>query len=226
MLSSILRQTEGSTASSSERGKKKRGGHGGGRNATATPAAAAAAATPAPTTLAVEPGCDGPAVNADAAVCLSATSNLLLSTDHAWNADTGATVHMTPHRTWFIPSSYVPWRIPINLANNNTVYLVGKGDVLFQPEGDASREVLISNVLHVPPLSNNLFSVLTLTSDHGFTMKIVKHKMSFTHHNTLALTATVNNRKVAYLDGYFVGRGASAHAHHVASTLECAFHAT
>ena len=41
-----------------------------------------------------------------------------------WNADTGATSHMTPHCHWM--RNYVPKRVPIKLADNKTVYSAGE----------------------------------------------------------------------------------------------------
>ena len=48
-----------------------------------------------------------------------------------WNADTGATSHMTPHRHWM--RNDVPKRVPIKLADNKTVYSAGDGTVVFNP---------------------------------------------------------------------------------------------
>lgn len=48
-----------------------------------------------------------------------------------WNADTGATSHMTPHHHWF--SIYTPHRTAIRLANDKTIYSVGIGSVKFAP---------------------------------------------------------------------------------------------
>ena len=47
-----------------------------------------------------------------------------------WNADTGATSHMTPHRHWL--HNYVPKRIPIKLADNKTVYSAGQSHYRWQ----------------------------------------------------------------------------------------------
>ena len=86
-----------------------------------------------------------------------------------WNADTGATSHMTPHHHWL--HNYVPQCIPIKLADNNTVYSAGEGIVYFNPiiDGKAARTFGFIRVLHVPDLRNNLLSVLFLTRQKGFT---------------------------------------------------------
>lgn len=87
---------------------------------------------------------------------------------HYWNADTGATAHMTPHRHWL--RNYRPHRVPIELADSREggkriVYSSGIGTVLFTPvvNDKVSRQLAFSDVLHVPDLGNNLFSILTLT---------------------------------------------------------------
>ena len=49
-----------------------------------------------------------------------------------WNADTGATSHMTPHRHWL--RNYVPKRVAIKVADNNIVYSTGVGTVVFMFE--------------------------------------------------------------------------------------------
>jgi hypothetical protein len=56
---------------------------------------------------------------------------LQLDADADWNADTGATSHMTPHRHWL--RNYAPRHVPIKLADNNIVYSAGVGTVLFNP---------------------------------------------------------------------------------------------
>ena len=80
-----------------------------------------------------------------------------------WNADTGATSHMTPNLHWF--STYTPHRVPIKLANDCIVYSAGIGSVHFEPvvNGKPQTSLSFSNVLHVPDLRSNLLSVLFLT---------------------------------------------------------------
>ncbi|KAF8809421.1 hypothetical protein BYT27DRAFT_7048621, partial [Phlegmacium glaucopus] len=51
--------------------------------------------------------------------------------DFDWNADTGATSFMTPHRHWI--RNYVQTSIPIRLADNTIVYAVEVGSVRFRP---------------------------------------------------------------------------------------------
>ena len=121
-----------------------------------------------------------------------------------WNADTGATSHMTPHRHWF--TTYTPYRTPIRLANNCIVYSAGVGSVRFQTvvKGVEKRLIEFTRVLHVPDLKNNLLSVLYLTRNKSYTVFIDDVHMAFSQHGKLMFTATINDANCSYLDGYVV----------------------
>ena len=96
-----------------------------------------------------------------------------LPTGSDWIADTGATIHMTPHLHWF--RTYTPNRTPIRLADNTIIYSAGVGDVEFEPvrrNGKPGRRLVFQRVLHVPDLRSNLFSVLYLTKNKGFDVRI------------------------------------------------------
>src|SRR4051812_17744649 len=58
-------------------------------------------------------------------------SRLKLNSDHAWNADTGATSHVTPHHHWIL--NYQPFHVPIKLADKSVVFSSGMGTVVFNP---------------------------------------------------------------------------------------------
>ncbi|TFK58983.1 hypothetical protein BDN72DRAFT_948027, partial [Pluteus cervinus] len=49
-----------------------------------------------------------------------------------WNADTGATSHMTPHRSWI--RNYTPMHLPIRLADDTVIYSEGVGSVIIVPK--------------------------------------------------------------------------------------------
>ena len=131
-------------------------------------------------------------------------SPLILDASTDWNADTGATSHMTPHRHWF--STYTPWRTPVRLADNKVVYSVGKGSVRFAPciNNQPSRLLEFHNVLHVPALRSNLLSVLYLTRQKEYKVIIQRDTMQFYRHRQLLFTATVNSNNAAFLDGQIV----------------------
>lgn len=133
------------------------------------------------------------------------TPPLFMSSD--WNADTGATSHMTQHRHWF--KSYTPYVTPIRLANNHIIQSAGIGSVVFEPvlNGKKSRPIEFQSVLHVPELHSNLLSVLHLTCKQNWTVNISSNRMFFTLHSKLYFTATVNEKNTAYLDGKVVPTG-------------------
>ena len=56
---------------------------------------------------------------------------LVLNADHDWNADSGATSHMTPHYHWLC--NYTLKHITIKLANNTIVCSAEVGFVVFNP---------------------------------------------------------------------------------------------
>src|SRR4051812_32522015 len=128
-------------------------------------------------------------------------SPLQLDADYAWNADTGATSHMTPHRHWI--RNYQPFRVPIKLADKSVVYSAGMGTVVFNPiiNGKEVRPVEFSRVLHVPDLRSNLLSVLYLTRLKQFIVTISSHSMDFALHKETLFTASINDHNSAFLDG-------------------------
>ena len=67
--------------------------------------------------------------------------------NYDWNADSGATSHMTPHKHWI--RNYKPLYIPIILANNTIIYSAGVGNILFRPfiKGEEKQSLLFTRVL-------------------------------------------------------------------------------
>ena len=128
-------------------------------------------------------------------------SPLQLDADVDWNADTGATSHMTPHCHWL--RNYTLKRVPIKLADNTVVYSAGVGSVVFHPnlEGKRGRAMEFSNVLHVPHLRNNLLAVLYLTRCSSFVVHINATHMSFARSGGPPLfVAPINDHNAAFLD--------------------------
>src|ERR1700742_2215325 len=138
--------------------------------------------------------------SANAASSRSPTS--LHRSDSLWNADTGATSHMTPHQHWFV--SYEPFQTPIRLADGKLIYSAGIGAVDFVPvvDGVAQRPIRFSRVLHVPDLRNNLLSVLFLAQSKHFEIRILGESIHFLLQGKLLFTALISDDNAAYLDGY------------------------
>ncbi|EKM73429.1 hypothetical protein AGABI1DRAFT_134791 [Agaricus bisporus var. burnettii JB137-S8] len=108
---------------------------------------------------------------------------------------------MTPHRHWF--KSYSPHRIPIRLADNSLVYSAGVGSVVFQPvvNGQETRAVEFTRVLHVPDLRSNLLSCLYLAWHKGFNITISAQSIDFQCKGISLFTATIHSNNSAELDG-------------------------
>ena len=119
-----------------------------------------------------------------------------------WNADTGASSHMTFHRHWL--RNYRPHRIQIKLADGSVIYSEGIGSVQFEPviEGKVAQIVEFSNVLYVPSLRNNLLSVLYLTMNRRFHVHTVKDTMTFELNDRVRFVAKVDpSYNSAFLQG-------------------------
>lgn len=54
------------------------------------------------------------------------------------------------------------------------MFAVGTGSVVFEPveDGKQMQQVVFSRVLHVPSLSSNLLSILSLTTNFGWNVNI------------------------------------------------------
>ena len=118
-----------------------------------------------------------------------------------WNADTGASSHMTPHRHWL--RNYKPCRVQVKLADGSSIYSEGVGSVLFKPmiNGSLAQQVEFTNVLHVPALRSNLFSVLFLSMHRNFLINIQEDTLSFRLDGKTMFEAKVNSSTIAYLQG-------------------------
>ena len=127
---------------------------------------------------------------------------LQLDADIHWNADTGATAHMTPHCHWM--QNYTSKCVPVKLADNKVVYSAGVGSVVIVPVigGKKQHPVKFSNVLHVPDLRNNLLSVLYLCQSKGFLVSIDAMQMAFRcHPGPVLFIENIGMSNCTFLDG-------------------------
>lgn len=88
------------------------------------------------------------------------------STSQRWLIDSGATKHMTPYRSLF--TDYQEFEKPekVAIADGKTVNALGVGRVMVSVSANRSvaRKSTLYDVLYVPDLSSNLFSVRAVTS--------------------------------------------------------------
>ena len=74
---------------------------------------------------------------------------------HTWILDSGASLHVTPHRDWFI--SYEETIGSVTLGDSYSCDIVGIGDIAMVMANGV--RFVIHNVRHVPTLTCNLISV-------------------------------------------------------------------
>ena len=83
------------------------------------------------------------------------TSDIIVHSNGEWIADSGASAHMT-HSSSHL-ENYKSLTSTVRIGDDSSLSVIGVGDV---PFGDAS----LKEVLHVPQLSTNLFSISKATS--------------------------------------------------------------
>jgi hypothetical protein len=98
---------------------------------------------------------------------------------------------MSPCRSWF--TKLEPLAIPIRVANNHVMYSEGMGSVVLEPADKSLRPVLLSRVLYVPALQNNLLSVLHLVANHCFRIEIEGKEMVFMQSGERRFTAAIRD---------------------------------
>ena len=131
-------------------------------------------------------------------------------TDTLWNADLGATAHMTPHRKWI--RDMEPCRVPVRLANDDIIWATGRGNVIFSPsiDGKPTQSVEFNRVLYVPDLESNLFSILSAVWRNKLKVIIENDKMSFLKKDVLLFTGSIH-RNIGTLDGTTLDRSKQVH---------------
>ena len=75
-----------------------------------------------------------------------------------WMMDSGATHHITPHRSDF--SDYTPCRGAVRLGDKSTISQVGVGSVVFTTS--QGIPITLSNVLHLPEVKTRFISTRAL----------------------------------------------------------------
>jgi len=81
-----------------------------------------------------------------------------------WMVDSGATHHITPHRSDFI--SYTPAKGAVSLGGHAEIAQIGTGTVAIRPSG-SDKIIHLLNVMHVPDAGARYFSVSALIQKGG-----------------------------------------------------------
>src|ERR1700677_3239009 len=105
---------------------------------------------------------------------------------------------MTCHHHWM--RNLKPHCVQIKLADGSVVYFEGVGSVHFNPvvNGQEMAPLEFTNVLYVPALCSNLFSVLYLTLHRHFTVCIEQDTMHFIRDNKIAFQAKTGPSTAAF----------------------------
>jgi hypothetical protein len=110
--------------------------------------------------------------NTSASVCFAANVASAVSTTSEatadWLLDTGASCHMTPNKAMFTNYRAIGSLPTVRVADGNNAAIAGIGEVMLVTRVNGrlcTRHVL--NVVHVPDLQQNLFSVTSLRRDSG-----------------------------------------------------------
>lgn len=102
-----------------------------------------------------------------------------------WVADSGCTNHMSPHRELFSSFKMID-NSSIQLANESSVQACGQGEIL-------TAKGKLTNVLFVPGLGQNLFSISAAAST-GLTHVGLKDSLKFFKNDREVFTATLMDK--------------------------------
>ena len=119
------------------------------------------------------------------------------SLSDTWTADSGATSCMTPRGDWLRDA--VPVRRGIRLADDSIIWSVARGTVKCQPTLPGSAPYYIRDVLLVPELRNNLFSILRFSSQSDQSVLFKGRKALFNRGVDTLFTSTVRDN-LSFLD--------------------------
>ena len=116
--------------------------------------------------------------NSELSIYLCAATSI--SSIRAWGLDTMCSSHLTPCKDMFI-GEITPTTVPIEVANGNTIYSKGLGDVrIFWKNPQSSQKIrstILRNVLYVPDASISLISLGVLV-DKGSKLNCDSNGMS------------------------------------------------
>lgn len=110
--------------------------------------------------------------------------------------DSGASEHMTFNRTLFLTISYntLPNKRSVIISDGRKLDAVGEGQIVVQAfNGQCYIKTTLNNVLHVPKLKINLFSV-TSAVNKGYSMKTDSNKCEFIKDNKIGAIAKRDKR--------------------------------
>lgn len=124
---------------------------------------------------------------------LETALNMDVDDPRTWILDSGASKHMTSYRNNIEDYEEVKDRF-VMTANGQKLSIIGKGKVKLHTKGHAKQSLVMHNVLHVPDLHKNLFSVKQCTEPGNNTVEFEKNKATIKHDKRPILTAQRNGK--------------------------------
>eukprot|EP00794_Sanderia_malayensis_P020790 gene20790-22828_t len=119
----------------------------------------------------------------DTILTIASASEIKAKDKSVWIIDSGATKHMSPRKEFF--KKYVQFKVPetVLLGNGAVCDALGIGTVIVSRVCDGKRkQFTLSNVLYVPQLVNNFFSV-TAATKMGCTVEFTGKHCKITRSN-------------------------------------------
>ncbi|XP_014298259.1 uncharacterized protein LOC106693745 [Microplitis demolitor] len=102
-------------------------------------------------------------------------------TQNRWCLDSAATSHMSGNKHWFTDLVSLKIKLPIRIGDGKIIYAITKGNINMKAfNGETWRDEYLEDVLFVPKLKCNLFS-LSSTTDKGHRMSTDENSCRFTN---------------------------------------------
>ena len=102
------------------------------------------------------------------AVAFGASAQTTSSASSDWVVDSGASTHLSPHRSLFYNYKSMKSSTAVTFVNGQQAAAAGEGEVsLCIQLSDRVEQVLLKNVLHVPDATINLFSTRQVINSGG-----------------------------------------------------------
>lgn len=121
-----------------------------------------------------------------------ATALSIKGNNNAWYM--GATDHMFNNRLWFDTYSKFQEPLPVRIGNGKRIFAEGSGNInILAFNGTEWKKKYLSNVLHVPELTYNLFS-LGATLDKGMTHRLTSKTCEIINEGNVVAMEEKRNR--------------------------------
>ena len=98
-----------------------------------------------------------------------------------WVADSGANRHMTPHIEWMYDVELINTQITTGLGQQSECVAIGKVNLTYTNKYGDVHNITLTDVMCVPNLITNLFSVSRVAISATSTINFINHTMEIRH---------------------------------------------